>query len=346
MLIYQPTFSMANSPKSKQKIVTLGGGTGQFHLLSGLRELNQSEYITAIAGNWDSGGSSGRLRTELGVLPPGDIRRCLLALMEDSKQRQVAQRLFDDRLEELNSPLKGHSLGNLISARLDHIFRGQDRGTDALRDLFLIKAQILPASLTDLQLIAKTQKGIVIEGESNLDLRKDRADFDPLDRIIRIYFNTRADPNPKAIEAVKKADKIIFSPGDLYTSVLPHLLVDGIKEAVISSKAKLIFALNLMTKSGETDFYKASDHLKAFCYYLGKPERLNYLIVNNNHLDADVLKVYKQEGQEPVILDKPNCINLCPNLLVVTSKLANYLQKEHLLRHNPKRLASTILNLK
>lgn len=106
-----------------QNIVTLGGGTGQFYLLSGLRELNDPEKITAIAGNWDSGGSSGRLRTELGILPPGDIRRCILALVENERQRQIAQRLFDDRLEEVNGPLKGHSLGNLIGARLDHIFR-------------------------------------------------------------------------------------------------------------------------------------------------------------------------------------------------------------------------------
>src|SRR3989339_1586400 len=108
----------------KQKIVTLGGGTGQFHLLSGLRELNENSLITAIAGTWDSGGSSGRLRTELGVLPPGDIRRCILALMPNEKQRMVAQRLFDDRLNDLTGPLKGHSFGNLITARLENIYGG------------------------------------------------------------------------------------------------------------------------------------------------------------------------------------------------------------------------------
>lgn len=328
-----------------QKIVTLGGGTGQFYLLSGLREFNDPALITAVAGNWDSGGSSGRLRTELGVLPPGDIRRCVLALMEDETQRQVAQRLFDDRLEEVTGPLKGHSLGNLIGVRLDHIFRGQDRGTDALRALFRIKAQVHPVSLTDLQLIAKTQNDILIEGESSIDLRMKRKDFKTEDKIIRIYFNTRADPNPKVLQALKKADKIIFAPGDLYSSVLPHLLVDKIVETINKSKAKLVFVLNLMTKKGETDFYKASDHLKAFVYYLGNSQRVNIMVVNNNSLPQDILEIYKKEGQEPVKVDLGQCQTVVPKIKVVKARLANYLRKDHLLRHHPKNLAKAVLRV-
>ncbi|MBI4038228.1 YvcK family protein [Candidatus Daviesbacteria bacterium] len=329
----------------QQRIVTLGGGTGQFYLLSGLRELNSPSLITAIAGNWDSGGSSGRLRTELGVLPPGDIRRCVLALMEDEQQRRIAQSLFDDRLEEVNGPLKGHSLGNLISVRLDHIFRGQDRGTDALRKLFRIQAQILPVSLNDLQLLSTTQKGIVIEGEANLDLRRKRQDFDPQDRIIRIYFNTRADPNPAALLAIQKAEKIVFSAGDLYTSVLPHLLVDKIAKAILKSKAKLIFVLNLMTKKGETDFYKASDHLKTFLFYLGDRNRLDYIITNSKHLEEEILQIYEQVDQEPVQLDVRNCLDLAPRVKIIKKPLARYLHKEHLLRHDPARLARAVLEL-
>lgn len=332
-------------PKFHQKIVTLGGGTGQFYLLSGLRELNEPSLITAIAGNWDSGGSSGRLRTELGVLPPGDIRRCILALIEDENQRQVAQRLFDDRLEEIAGPLKGHSLGNLISARLDYIFRGQDRGTDALRTLFRINAHILPVSLTDLQLISRTDSGITIDGEAALDLRRKRDDFNPKDAITRIYFNTRADSNPKVLEAIRKADKIIFSSGDLYTSVLPHLLVDGVKEAVTKSKAKVIFVLNLMTKKGETDFYKASDHLKNFLFYLGNSHKLDYLVASTNHVDQKILDIYEKEGQEFVETDRKECLTLAPNLKIIRRSLAKYLTKEHLLRHDPKKLAQTILAL-
>ncbi len=330
---------------ANQKIVTLGGGTGQFHLLSGLRDLINPENLTAIAGNWDSGGSSGRLRTELGVLPPGDIRRCLLALMEDESQRRVAQRLFDDRLEDTLGPLKGHSLGNLISARLDQIFRGQDRATDAARALFRIRANILPVSLTDLHLMAQTKKGITIEGETDLDNRKDRADYDPKDPIIRIYFNTRADPNPQVLEAIEQAEKIVFAPGDLYTSVLPHLLVNGVREAVCASKAKVIFVLNLMTKPGETDNYKASDLLKSFVTYLGDVDRIDYIIANENHIDPQIVQTYKDGGQELIEIDEEACRQIAPKAILIKTPLARYMSTEHLLRHDNELLAKAVLGI-
>jgi uncharacterized cofD-like protein len=334
---------MLKGSRYRQKILTFGGGTGQFHLLSGLRELNDTRLITAVAGTWDSGGSSGRLRTELGVLPPGDLRRCILALMESEEQRQIAQRLFDDRLEEASGPLKGHSLGNLITARLEHIFKGQDRATDAARTLFKIRAKILPASLTDLQLIAETKKGVIIEGETNIDNRRVRKDFDPKDKISRIFFNTRVDPNPAVLKTIHKAEKIVFAPGDLYTSILPHLLVEGIQEAILVSKAKLFFVLNLTTKRGETDFYKASDYLKAFLFYLGDVNRLDYLIANKNDIEEEVLETYKKVGQELVELDEKVCKKLVPKAKIVKASLARYMRKEHLLRHNPEKLASIIL---
>jgi len=330
----------------RQKILTFGGGTGQFHLLSGLRELNDTRLITAVVGTWDSGGSSGRLRTELGVLPPGDLRQCMLALMENKKQRQVAQRLFDDRLEETSGPLKGHSLGNLITARLEHIFKGQDRATEAARSLFRIRAKILPVSLDDVQLVAETRKGVIVEGESNIDNRRFRKDFNPKDKISRIFFNTRADPNPAVLKAIYEAEKIVFAPGDLYTSILPHLLVDGIQEAILTSKAKLFFILNLAIKKGETDFYRASDYLKAFLFYLADANRLDYLVVNKDSLEEEILETYKKAGQELVDLDEKVCKKLAPKTKIVKASLACYMKKEHLLRHDPEKLASVILKLK
>lgn len=328
-----------------QKIVTLGGGTGQFHLLSGLRDLTSPENITAIAGNWDSGGSSGRLRTELGVLPPGDIRRCILALMEDESQRQVAQRLFDDRLEDTLGPLKGHSLGNLISARLDQIFRGQDRATDAARSLFRIRANILPVSLTDLHLMAQTKNGIVIEGEASLDNRKERKDYDPNDPIVRIYFNTRADCNPQVLTAIEQAEKIVFAPGDLYTSVLPHLLINGVKEAINKSKAKVIFILNLMTKPGETDNYKASDLLKNFVSYLGNADRIDYILGNENHINPKIVQTYEDSGQDLIEIDEETCQQIAPKAQIIKTPLARYMNNEHLLRHDNELLAKAILGI-
>lgn len=333
---------MAKS-KFNQRVVTFGGKTGHFQLLNGLKKFNDPSLITAVVGTWDSGGSSGILRTELGVLPPGDIRACLLALMEDDEQQKVAQRLFDDRLQEVVGPLKGHSLGNLIGVRLDHIFHGQDRGTDAERALFRIRAKVLPASLTDLTLICHTEGGIEVKGETNIDNRSKRNDFDPKDRIARIYFGTHADSNPKVLDAIKKANKIVFAPGDLFTSVLPHLLIEGVAEAICRSRAKVYFVLNLTTKPGETDFFKASDFLKAFLFYLGNKKRLDYLVVNNAKLDREIVDLYKKEGQEVVEIDEAMCRKLAPNMKIVSARLGEYLKKDHLLRHNSERLAKLIL---
>ncbi|KKR91192.1 MAG: hypothetical protein UU42_C0019G0004 [Candidatus Woesebacteria bacterium GW2011_GWA1_41_13b] len=331
--------------KYKQKIVTFGGGTGQFHLLSGLRDLNDNSLISAVAGTWDSGGSSGRLRTELGVLPPGDIRRCILALMPDEGQRMVAQRLFDDRLNDLTGPLKGHSFGNLLTARLENIYKGQDRGIDAERELFGVSAKIMPVSISKVELIAETSKKNKIVGETNIDLRIMDKNYDRDDKIVRIYFDTRADANPDVTREIKEAEKIIFSAGDLYTSVLPHLLVDGVREAIAKSKAKLIYVLNLLTKPGETDSYKASDFVEKFLFYLDSPGRLDYVIVNNNHLDHEILEIYKGEGQNLVEVDSDEIRKLEPKVKIIRKPISRYLKKEHLLRHDPLKLAEAILKI-
>ncbi len=329
--------------KYNQKIVTFGGKTGQFQLLNGLKKYNNTSLITAVVGTWDSGGSSGILRSELGVLPPGDIRACLLALMEDDEQQKVAQRLFDDRLTEVIGPLKGHSLGNLVGVRLDHIFHGQDRGTDAERALFRVNAQVLPATLTDLNLVGMTTNGVEIDGETNIDNRKHRNDFDPKDRITRIYFGTRADSNPRVLEAIKKADKIVFAPGDLYTSVLPHLLVDGVAEAICKSHAKVYFVLNLIEKEGETDYFKASDFIKALVFYLGSSNRLDFIVTNSTKFDKEIVKVYQGEKKRAVELDEDTCRKITLNVKIVKAKLGEYIKKAHLLRHNPDILALAIL---
>lgn len=330
--------------KYSQKVVTFGGGTGQFHLLNGLRELNDNERITAVAGTWDSGGSSGRLRTELGVLPPGDIRRCILALMPDAEQRKVAQALFDDRMMDMVGPMKGHSFGNLLTARLENIFKGQDRGIEAERHLFGVKAQVMPVSLNNVTLIAETSKGHTIEGETTIDYRVKDKNYDPTDRIARIYFDSRADVNPEVVNQIKKADKIVFSAGDLYTSVLPHLLVDGVKEAINKSKAKLVYILNLSTKPGETDFYKASDFIKSFLFYLDFHGRLDFILASDNKMDREILEIYKGEGQNLVEVDTKNILNLEPKVEILQKHIATYLKKEHLLRHDPKKLAEAVLN--
>lgn len=336
---------MATKRKYSQKIVTLGGGTGHFALLRGLVDANQPDLITAITGTWDSGGSSGRLRAEMGVLPAGDTRQCLLALMEDSSQRQVAQRLFNERFTDMKGPLKGHALGNLIQSQLQVLYQGQDRGLDAARALFRVRGHIVPVSLTDLELCAKTVEGNVIEGEKLIDTRASKRGYKSADKISRIYFDTPADPNPQVLEAISSAEKIIFSPGDLYTSILPHLLVNGLSLAILESSAKVIFVLNLMTKKGETDNYKASDFLEAFLFYFGDPKRVDFIIANHNGIDPEIEKIYKKEGQESLNLDEERCKKLAPNAKIIKNPLAIYYPKEHLLRHDSNKLAEAILTL-
>ncbi len=329
----------------QQHVVTFGGGTGHYYLLRGLAMLNAPDGITAVPGTWDDGGSSGRLRTELGVLPPGDARQCVLALMQYDDQREVAQVLFDDRLSDIEGPFKGHSVGNLIGARLEQIYRGQDRGIEATRVLFRVPSHVCPVSITDVRLIARTSAGREIQGETNIDLRRRRTDYEPTDGIARIHFNSKAVANPQVLQAIAEADTIVFSSGDLYTSILPHLLVDGIREAIVAARARVVFVLNLMTKPGETDGYKASDHLEAFLYYLDSDDRLDYLVADEHRLEKTILDVYRAEGQEPVELDEDACRELAPKLGIVRLPVARYLRKEHLLRHDPERLAAAILEL-
>ena len=322
-----------------KKIVVLGGGTGQFNLLRGLVKLNKPEFITAIAGSWDSGRSSGRLRTEMGILPPGDARQCLVALMEDPTQQEVAISAFNDR------SINNHALGNLIIAVLERIYHGPDRAMEKMRKLFLIRGKVIPISLTDLELNALLQSGKELQGEEEIDSHQTKRNYNPKDRITRVFFTKKAEPNPLALKAIKEADIIIFSSGSLYGSILPHLLVDNVQKAISSSKGKLVFILNLMTEEGQTQGYSASDHLNALFYYLGDKKRLDYMIVNKKRIDPKVLRIYKREKQESVILDEERCKKLVSKLIIVQKDLASYLPKEHLLRHDPYKLAHAILDL-
>ncbi|MDP3732953.1 MAG: 2-phospho-L-lactate transferase CofD family protein, partial [Candidatus Daviesbacteria bacterium] len=230
-------------------------------------------------------------------------------------------------------------------ARLEQIYKGPDRGTEAERLLFRIKAKVLPVSITELNLLAKLEGGQELNGESTIDLRAKKRGFNPKKKINRIYFETNADPNPEVIQVINDAEIIVFSPGDLYTSVLPHLLVNGVKEAIEGSKATVVLVLNLMTKMGETDNFNASDYLKAFNFYLEDQNKINYMIVSENSLDKEVFKVYKKDRQQPVRVDEKACKKIAPNLKIIKKPLAVYHVREHLFRHDSQKLAKVILSL-
>lgn len=317
------------------RIATIGGGTGMFNLLRGLVELNTPELITAVPGTWDDGGSSGLLRTELGILPVGDSRRCLVAMMEDDEAREYALELFEKR--------KGrHAIGNLVLAELE--INNPGKGLDAARKLFGVRGEIAPVSNNRLRLIAKDERGKEIFNEHSLDERKNDPNFDPSVRLSSVYFTRRAKTNPKAEQALLEAQKRVISMGSLFGSILPHFSVPGITEAITSADAELFYVLNLMTETGQTDGLKASDHLRLVVQRLRDPQRLDYMIVGTNHLPIDILNKYKEQQQAPVVIDKERCLEIAPNLKILEVNPAPYRDTDHLVRHDPLQVAMAILD--
>lgn len=248
-----------------KKVVVIGGGTGTFTVLRGLK--NYEHDITAIVSMFDSGGSSGVLRDEHGVLPPGDVRRCLVAL-SDGEQEKMLRKLFNYRFENGNT-LKGHSFGNILLTALTDILDGEDKAINAAGALLNIKGKVLPVSLEKAHLCVELENGTIVEGETNIDIPKHDGNL----KITKSYLNPNVKVHKKAVEAIEDADAIVFGPGDLYTSLVPNFLVDGVPEAVKRSEAKKLFVLNLFTKWGETHNYTASDYAREMLSYIGSTLR-------------------------------------------------------------------------
>lgn len=341
---------MQKKPTNKyqfhKKIVVIGGGTGTFTLLRGLTKLNQPDLITAIPGMWDNGGSTGRLRSELGALPVGDIRQCLIGLMETEEQQLWAMRLSNDRFKDVVGPLQGQDLFNLIIDRLSTISGGLQNGIDAFRDLHKINGHVTPVTLINVDLSSQFSKGPDLFGEEKLDDRWKTPNFDPNNRVEAIYLSTPAEANPQAIEAIKKADLIVFPPGSLYGSILPHFLIKGIKESINKSSAKIIYVANLMTERGQTDtLHNASDYLRQFLFYLDGKQRLDYLVANKNGIEDEPLNFYIQKGhQSPINVDWDECLKLIPALKIATRSMVTYIKEQNLLRHDYTKLGEVILD--
>lgn len=336
-----------NKCEYRQKIVSLGGGTGHYTLLRGLVQLNEPKQISAIVGTWDSGGSSGNLRVSEGILPPGDYMQCLLALMESQSQLEAAIRILRDRTD-------GHPLVNLLAAKSEKVHHGVKGGIQGLRELFRISGQVIPVTLYDVDLGGETKKGTCFNREHLIDKIKEDPNFREKDELYRVYLEPAAKANPDATLAIQNADKIIIPPGSPYTSSIPHLLVKGIPKSIKESPAKLVLVLNLMTTAGEDHHLNlASDWLKVFQYYLGDNEyiakigqsRITHLIANENHIDKDILDFYQKKGQDQIKLDAEICQRCAPGIKIVTKPLDLYDKYNNLLRHDPVELAKTILNL-
>ena len=316
--------------KQRLRVVVIGGGTGIHSALLGLKKLPVE--LTAVVTMMDSGGSSGRLRDELGQLPPGDVRQCLVALAADDESILALRRLFGYRFPA-GTNLEGRSFGNLFLSSLTEVTGGIDRAIEEAGRILAVRGRILPVTLESAQLCARLVDGTIIVGEANIDVR--REEVPP--QIDYIYLDPRVHVHAPVIEVLEHADLIVLGPGDLYTSVLPNLLVEGVPEANTRSRGKKIYVCNLMTKHGESDGFRASDFIKEVLAYLGSSDALDCAIVHEGTLPRDVVMRYEAERAAPVKADLEECARLVPSL--VHEPLAS---AHRLVRHDPDRLAGAI----
>jgi uncharacterized cofD-like protein len=310
----------------------MGGGTGTYQTLLGLKKYPVD--LTAIVCMSDSGGSSGKLREELGILPPGDIRRALLALSDLHIKKKTLSKLFDFRFN--NGHLAGHSLGNLLLAALVEITGREDLAIAEAAEILEVSGSVLPVTIGKTDLVARLKDGTIIRGETNIDVRK----IKPKIPIEELYLSPRVRIFPKAQKAILEADLVILGPGDLYTSVIPNLLVAGISRTIEKSKAKLVYVCNLMTKHGETDNFRVSHFAAEISRYLGKAApKLKTIVVNNKlNLPFSVKNWYRKYHSEPVAIDWKNL----KNWNIVADDLV---QKGKLIRHDPDKLAKILIKL-
>ena len=331
------------TPNSKRpsrglNVVALGGGTGLSTLLRGLKEYvtrrrDDPAYqqqpirdLTAIVTVTDDGGSSGRLRRENRVLPPGDIRNCMVALSQDEA---LLGRLFQYRFHA-GRGLIGHNFGNLFLAALTHVTGDFAEAVRVSSKVLAIRGRIFPSTVSNVSLVATLEGGREVHGETRIS-----ASRKPIKKLT--LFPRTVRPLPKAVEAIQAADLILLGPGSLYTSILPNLLIPEIANAIAKSKAPRVYIANLMTQPGETSGYALADHLRAI--QLHTPRRvIDWVVANRQAVSPEVAKRYRAQGAEPVTIDIPDLQQLGYRVV-----LDNLLEEHGVIRHNPVRLARLLL---
>lgn len=309
------------------KIVVLGGGTGLSNLLRGLKIY--SANITAIVTVADDGGSSGRLRREIGVLPPGDIRNCLAALADEEK---LLTELFQYRFRA-GDGLVGHSFGNLFLTAMSEVTGDLEQAVAASSKVLAVRGQVLPATLSDVELWAEFADGRIIKGESNIP----EADG----KIIRVGCIPENPPAlPRALQAIREADYVIIGPGSLYTSVIPNLLVPDIREAIAALAVPRIYVCNIMTQAGETEGYTVADHIRAIDQLCDRP-LFDAVLVHRKTPSAEAMIHYAQERSHPVYFDREEVIHLGRRVVMANVMAEN--PQTHRITHDSDRLARVLL---
>lgn len=320
--------------KSKKKIVVIGGGTGSFVVLSGLKQYPLD--LSVIVSTMDSGGSTGRLRDQYGIVPPGDLRQCLVALSEAS---ELWRKLFLYRFD--TGDFKGHNFGNIFLTALEKTTENYQDVVDTASYILQTKGKVIPVTFDKVSLCAQYSDGEVIETEKLIDTA-----FHKKTRIVKAYLKPRASVNKLAIEAIAEADYIIIGPGDLYTSLIPNLLVDGMQTAIKKSKAKLIAIVNLMTKQGQTTDYTARDFCQDLQMYTGR--EIDYSIIHNKKIPDEMLVAYKEFGEKVVADDMPKAtsvirMDLLSGDIYTQSKSDKSFRS--LLRHDSQKTSEAILKI-
>lgn len=312
------------------KIVAIGGGTGLSTMLKGIKKITNN--ITAVVTVGDDGGSSGKLREELGVLPPGDIRSCIAALADDE---DLVAKLFQYRFKDC-AGLSGHSFGNLFLTAMCSITGDMVRAVKESSKVLSIRGRVLPSTLDDMRLVAEMEDGSIIKGESNIP--------ESGKKIKRLFSEpNNCKPLEDVILAIHEADLIILGPGSLYTSVVPNLLIKEIAKAVNDAKAKKIYVCNIMTQPGETDGFSVSDHIKTL-YKHAKYDKIIDAVLVNNDLPEALLAPYKDAGSEPVVVDIDEITKLGVEIVQKNLIEDKCFEDGHssFVRHSPNRLARII----
>lgn len=317
----------------------MGGGTGTYQVLSGLKKLPVE--ISAIISMCDSGGSTGKLRQELGILPPGDVRRAILALSDLPFAHKTLEDVFNFRFNGKNGNMKGglagHSLGNILLAALVQITGSMDKAISEAARILNASGNIFPVTLDKTNLVAILNDGTRIWGETNIDMR----DFNLEHPIEKVYLTPKAKVFKDAAISISNADLIVLGPGDLFTSIVPTLLVAGVNEAILNSKAKVVYISNLMTKRGETDNFKARDFVEVVEKYLGQAKhKLGYVLVNKSKTGSksEIDKWYRHYGSKPVI---NNLMKKAPYKVIEK----DFVDSTTFYRHDPEKIAKTLMNI-
>ncbi|MCT4593721.1 MAG: YvcK family protein [Anaeromicrobium sp.] len=315
------------------KIVVIGGGTGLSVLLRGLK--NFTSNITAIVTVADDGGGSGILREDLGMLPPGDIRNCILALADTEP---TMEKLLQYRFTE--GMLKGQSFGNLLIAAMNGISENFEEAIKKINKVFAVTGQVLPVTLEDVTLFAKLKNGSVIKGESQIPVKVKELES----RIDEVFMKpSNAKAAEECILSIYDADIILLGPGSLYTSIIPNLLVKDMIKAMKRSSASIVYISNVMTQPGETGGYTVEDHVNEINKYL-KGIDIDYVFANDENIPTEVLEKYHKDGAKPLLLEVGEKERLKDhNIKVIEGKFVNI--KKNYIRHDAHRISEKLIHI-